>query len=139
MVKFVELENGRLFNAAHIMEIGAVAKIDYESDTKLRVVISIQIRGTDGIWRELINEETTMPFSHANLPGWFYDFVGSEIDKLEEIANSLLTHEVHKMCIEGMKVYHPGDDIRRRLQQAAKDSAEFIEETTQKNEDEEDE
>lgn len=29
MVKFVELENGRLFNAAHILEIGAVAKINY--------------------------------------------------------------------------------------------------------------
>lgn len=139
MVKFVELENGRLFNAAHIMEIGAGAKIDFESDTKLRVVISIRILGTDGSWRELINEETVIPFIHAKLPEWFYDFVGSEIDKLEEIANSLLTHEVHKMCIEGMKVYHPGDDIRRRLQEVAKDSAEFIEETTQKNEDEEDE
>lgn len=139
MVKFVELENGRLFNAAHIMEIGAVAKINFESDTKLRVVISIRILGTDGSWRELINEETVIPFIHAKLPEWFYDFVGSEIDKLEESANSLLTHEVHKMCIEGMKVYHPGDDIRRRLQQAAKDSAEFIEETTQKNEDEENE
>lgn len=139
MVKFVELENGRLFNAAHIMEIGAGAKIDFESDTKLRVVISIRILGTDGRWRELINEETATPFRHAKLPEWFYDFVGSEIDKLEEIANSLLTHEVHKMCIEGMKVYHPGDDIRRRLQEVAKDSAEFIEETTQKNEDEEDE
>lgn len=139
MVKFVELENGRLFNAAHIMEIGAGAKIDFESDTKLRVVISIRILGTDGSWRELINEETATPFRHAKLPEWFYDFVGSEIDKLEEIANSLLTHEVHKMCIDGMKVYHPGDDIRRRLQEVAKDSAEFIEETTQKNEDEEDE
>lgn len=139
MVKFVELENGRLFNAAHIMEIGAGAKIDFESDTKLRVVISIRILGPDGRWRELINEETATPFRHAKLPEWFYDFVGSEIDKLEEIANSLLTHEVHKMCIEGMKVYHPGDDIRRRLQEAAKDSAEFIEETTQKNEDEENE
>lgn len=139
MVKFVELENGRLFNAAHIMEIGAGAKIDFESDTKLRVVISIRIIGTDGRWRELINEETATPFRHAKLPEWFYDFVGSEIDKLEEIANSLLTHEVHKMCIEGMKVYHPGDDIRRRLQEAAKDSAEFIEKTTQKNEDEENE
>lgn len=139
MVHFVELENGRLFNAAHIMEIGAVAKIDYESDTKLRAVISIQIRGTDGIWRELINEETEMPFRHAELPGWFYDFVGSEIDNLEESANSLLTHEVHKMCIEGMKVYHPGDDIRRRLQQAAKDAAELIKEKVQENEDEENE
>ena len=139
MVQFVELENGRLFNAAHILEIGAVAKIDYESDTKLRAVISIQIRGTDGIWRELINEETAMPFRHAELPGWFYDFVGSEIDNLEESANSLLTHEVHKMCIEGMKVYHPGDDIRRRLQQAAKDAAELIEEKVQENEDEENE
>lgn len=126
MVKFVELENGRLFNAAHIMEIGAGAKIDFESDTKLRVVISIRILGTDGSWRELINEETVMPFRHAKLPEWFYDFVGSEIEKLEESANDLLTHEVHKMCIEGMKVYHPGDDIRRRLQQDAKDSAEFI-------------
>lgn len=137
MVKFVELENGRLFNAAHIMEIGTVSKIDYETKTtKLRVIISIRILGTDGSWRELINEETVIPFIHAKLPEWFYDFVGSEIDKLEEIANSLLTHEVHKMCIEGMKVYHPGDDIRRRLQDVAKDSAEFIEETTQKNEDE---
>lgn len=139
MVKFVELESGRLFNAAHIMEIGAGAKIDFESDTKLRVVISIRILGTDGRWRELINEETATPFRHAKLPEWFYDFVGSEIDKLEEIANSLLTHEVHKMCIEGMKVYHPGDDIRRRLQQAAKDAAELIEEKTQENEDEENE
>jgi hypothetical protein len=139
MVKFVELENGRIFNAAHILEIGSVAKINYESDTHLRVVISIWILGTDGSWRELINEETVIPFIHAKLPEWFYDFVGSEIDKLEEIANDLLTYEVHKMCIEGMKVYHPGDDIRRRLQEAAKDSAEFIEETTQKNEDEENE
>lgn len=140
MVKFVELENGRLFNAAHILEIGTVAKINYGSiATKLRVVISIRILGTDGSWRELINEETVTPFIHAKLPEWFYDFVGSEIDKLEEIANDLLTHEVHKMCIEGMKVYHPGDDIRRRLQEAVKDSAEFIEETTQENEDEEDE
>lgn len=139
MVKFVELENGRLFNAAHIMEIGAVAKILYESDTKLRVVISIRILGTDGSWRELINGETVMPFRHAKLPEWFYDFVGSEIDKLEESANDLLTHEVHKMCIEGMKVYHPGDDIRRRLQEDAKDSAEFIEEATRKSEDEKNE
>lgn len=139
MVKFVELENGRLFNAAHILEIGAVTKINYESDMNLRVNITIRILGTDGSWRELINEETVIPFIHARLPEWFYDFVGSEIDKLEEIANDLLTHEVHKMCIEGMKVYHPGDDIRRRLQEAAKDSAEFIEETTQKNEDEENE
>lgn len=139
MVKFVELENGHLFNAAHILEIGSVAKINYESDTHLIVVISIWILGTDGSWRELINEETVIPFIHAKLPEWFYDFVGSEIDKLEGIANDLLTHEVHKMCIEGMKVYHPGDDIRRRLQEAAKDSAEFIEETTQENEDEEDE
>lgn len=139
MVKFVELENGRLFNAAHILEIGSAAKILYESDTKLRVVISIRILGTDGSWRELINEETVIPFIHAKLPEWFYDFVGSEIDKLEESANDLLTHEVHKMCIDGMKVYHPGDDIRRRLQEAAKDSAEFIEETTPKNEDEENE
>lgn len=139
MVKFVELENGHLFNAAHIMEIGAGAKIDFESDTKLRVVISIRILGTDGSWRELINEETVMPFRHAKLPEWFYDFVGSEIDKLEESANDLLTHEVHKMCIEGMKVYHPGDDIRRRLQEAAKDAAELIEEKTQENEDEENE
>ncbi len=139
MVKFVELENGRLFNAAYILEIGSVAKINYESDMNLRVNITIRILGTDGSWRELINEETVIPFIHAKLPEWFYDFVGSEIDKLEEIANDLLTHEVHKMCIEGMKVYHPGDDIRRRLQEAAKDSAEFIEETTQKNEDEENE
>ena len=139
MVKFVELENGRLFNAASILEIGSVAKINYESDMNLRVNITIRILGTDGSWRELINEETVIPFIHAKLPEWFYDFVGSEIDKLEEIANDLLTHEVHKMCIEGMKVYHPGDDIRRRLQEAAKDSAEFIEETTQKNEDEENE
>lgn len=139
MVKFVELENGRLFNAAHILEIGSVAKINYESAMNLRVNITIRILGTDGSWRELINEETVIPFIHARLPEWFYDFVGSEIDKLEEIVNDLLTHEVHKMCIEGMKVYHPGDDIRRRLQEAAKDSAEFIEETTQKNEDEENE
>lgn len=140
MAKFVELENGRLFNAAHILEIGTVAKINYESiTTKLRVVISIRILGTDGNWRELINECFLMLFSRTELPEWFYDFVGSEIDKLEEFANSLLTHEVHKMCIEGMKVYHPGDDIRRRLQQAAKDSAEFIEEATRKSEDEENE
>lgn len=139
MVKFVELENGHLFNAAHIMEIGAVAKINYESDTKLRVVISIRILGTDGSWRELINECFLMLFRRAELPEWFYEFVGSEIDKLEEIANSLLTHEVHKMCIDGMKVYHPGDDIRRRLQEAAKDSAKFIEEATRKSEDEENE
>ena len=133
MVKFVELENGHLFNAAHILEIGAVAKINYESYTKLRVVISIRILGTDGSWRDLINEGTVMPFRHEKLPEWFYDFVGSEIEKLEESANDLL------MCIEGMKVYHPGDDIRRRLQEAAKDSAEFLEEATRKNEDEEDE
>lgn len=139
MVNFVELENGHLFNAAHILEIGSVAKINYESDTHLRVVVSIWILGTDGNWRELINECFLMLFSRTELPEWFYDFVGSEIDKLEEIANDLLTHEVHKMCIEGMKVYHPGDDIRRRLQQAAKDSAEFIEEATRKSEDEENE
>lgn len=139
MVKFVELENGHLFNAAHILELGAVAKILYESDTKLRVVISIRILGTDGSWRELINEATVMPFRYAKLPEWFYNFVGSEIDKLEESANDLLTHEVHKMCIDGMKVYHPGDDIRRRLQEAAKDSAEFIEEATRKSEDGENE
>lgn len=139
MVKFVELENGRLFNAAHIMEIGAVAKINYESDTNLRVIILIRILGTDGNWRELINEGVSMPFRRAELPEWFYDFVGSEIDKLEESANSLLTHEVHKMCIDGMKVYHPGDDIRRRLQEAAKDSAEFIDEATRKSEDKENE
>lgn len=139
MVKFVELENGHLFNAAHILEIGSVAKINYESDTKLRVVISIRILGTDGSWRDLINEGTVMPFRHEKLPEWFYDFVGSEIEKLEESANDLLTHEVHKMCIDGMKVYHPGDDIRRRLQEAAKDSAESIEEATRKNEDKDDE
>lgn len=139
MVKFVELENGHLFNAAHILEIGSGAKINYGSDTHLRVVISIRILGTDGSWRELINEGVSMPFRGAELPEWFYDFVGSEIDKLEEIANSLLTHEVHKMCIDGMKVYHPGDDIRRRLQEAAKDAAELIEEKTQENEDEENE
>ena len=135
MVKFVELENGRLFNAAHILEIGTVAKIDYESiTTKLRVVISIRILGTDGSWRELINEETVIPFIHAKLPEWFYDFVRSEIDKLEGIANDLLTHEAHKMCIEGMKVYHPGDDIRRRLQEAAENTAERIAEEVRKME-----
>lgn len=134
MVKFVELENGRLFNAAHIVEMGSVAKINYESDTNLRVNISIRILGPDGNWRDLISEWILMPFRHAELPEGFYDFIGSEIDKLEEIANDLLTHEVHKMCIEGMKVYHPGDDIRRRLQGAAKDSAERIEEATKKAE-----
>lgn len=136
MVKFVELENGRLFNAAHILEIGSVAKINYESGTHLRVVISIQILGNDGNWRDLINERLLMPFRHADLPEWFYDFVVTEIDKLEESANSLLTHEVHKMCIDGMKVYHPNDDIRRRLQEAARDTAERIEEETQRSEEE---
>ena len=99
MVKFVELENGRLFNAAHILEIGAVAKINYESDTKLRVVISIRILGTDGSWRDLINEGTVMPFRHEKLPEWFYDFVGSEIEKLEESANDLLTHIFANACV----------------------------------------
>lgn len=136
MVKFVELENGRLFNAAHILELGAVAKINYESDMNLRVNITIRILGTDGNWRDLINERLLMPFRHAELPEWFYDFVVTEIDNLEESANSLLTHEVHKMCIDGMKVYHPNDDIRRRLQEAAKDSAERIEEATKKAEEE---
>lgn len=136
MVKFVELENGRLFNAAHILELGAVAKINYESDMNLRVNITIRILGTDGNWRDLINERLLMPFRHAELPEWFYDFVVTEIDNLKESANSLLTHEVHKMCIDGMKVYHPNDDIRRRLQEAARDTAERIEEETQRSEDE---
>nr|DAH18605.1 MAG TPA: hypothetical protein [Caudoviricetes sp.] len=136
MAKFIELENGRLFNAAHILELGAVAKINYESDMNLRVNITIRILGTDGNWRDLINKRTLMPFRHAELPEGFYDFIGSEIEKLEGFANSLLTHEVHKMCIEGMKVYHPGDGIRRELQQATKDSAERIEEATQKAEEE---
>lgn len=136
MVKFVELENGRLFNAAHIMEIGSGAKIFYESDTKLRVVISIRILGTDGNWRELINEDVLMPFRDTVLPEWFYEFVETEKEKLEAFANSLLTREVHKMCIEGMKVYHPGDIIRQELQQAAKDTAERIETATQKGKEE---
>lgn len=136
MVKFVELENGRLFNAAHILELGAVAKINYESDTNLRVNITIRILGTDGNWRDLINEWILMPFRRAELPEWFYEFVETEREKLEEYANSLLTHEVHKMCIDGMKVYHPGDGIRRELQEAANEIAERIEAATQKGEEE---
>ena len=31
MVAFVELENGRLFNAAHILELGAVERIEEET------------------------------------------------------------------------------------------------------------
>lgn len=139
MVKFVEMENGRLFNAAHILEIGAVAKINYESDTNLKIALSVRILGSDGIWRALISEWIMMPFGCTEPPEWFFDFVKSKIEELEESANSLLTHEVHKMCIEGMKVYHPGDDIRRRLQQAAKDAAELIKEKVQENEDEENE
>lgn len=134
MVKFVELENGRLFNAAHILEIGAVAKINYESDMNLRVNITIRILGTDGSWRNLISEWVLVPFRHAELPEGFYDFIGSEIEKLEGFANDLFSGEVFRMCDEGMKIYHPADEIRRKLLQAAKDSAERIEAATQKME-----
>lgn len=134
MVKFVELENGRLFNAAHIVEMGSVAKINYESDTNLRVNISIRILGTDGNWRDLISEWILMPFRHAELPEGFYDFIGSEIEKLEGFANDLFSGEVFRMCVDDMNIYHPADEIRRKLQQAAKDSAERIEAATQKME-----
>lgn len=134
MVKFVELENGHLFNAAHILEIGAVAKINYESDMNLRVNITIRILGTDGNWRDLINKSTLMPFRHAELPEGFYDFIGSEIEKLEGFANDLFSGEVFRMCVDDMNIYHPADEIRRKLQQAAKDSAERIEAATQKME-----
>lgn len=134
MAQFVELENGRLFNAAHIVEIGAVAKINYESDMNLRVNISIRILGTDGTWRDLINEWILMPFRHAELPEGFYDFIGSEIEKLEGFANDLFPGEVFRMCVDDMNIYHPADEIRRKLQQAAKDSAERIEEATKKAE-----
>ena len=136
MVKFVELENGRLFNAAHIVEIGSVAKINYESDMNLRVNISIRILGTDGTWRDLINEWILMPFRHAELPEGFYDFIGSEIEKLEGFANDLFSVEVFRMCVDDMNIYYPADEIRRKLQQAAKDSAERIEEATKKAEEE---
>ncbi len=136
MAQFVELENGRLFNAAHIVEIGSVAKINYESDMNLRVNISIRILGTDGTWRDLINEWILMPFRHAEFPEGFYDFIGSEIEKLEGFANDLFSGEVFRMCVDDMSIYHPADEIRRKLQQAAKDSAERIEEATQKAEEE---
>lgn len=134
MAQFVELENGRLFNAAHIVEMGSVAKINYESDMNLRVNISIRILGTDGTWRDLINEWILMPFRHAELPEGFYDFIGSEIEKLEGFANDLFSGEVFRMCVDDMNIYHPADEIRRKLQQAAKDSAERIEAATQKME-----
>ncbi len=134
MAQFVELENGRLFNAAHILEIGAAAKINYESDMNLRVNISIRILGTDGNWRDLINKRTLRPFRHAVLPEGFYDFIGSEIEKLEGFANDLFSGEVFRMCVDDMNIYHPADEIRRKLQQAAKDSAERIEAATQKME-----
>lgn len=136
MAQFVELENGRLFNAAHIVEMGSVAKINYESDMNLRVNISIRILGTDGTWRDLINEWILMPFRHAELPEGFYDFIGSEIEKLEGFANDLFSGEVFRMCVDDMNIYHPADEIRRKLQQAAKDSAERIEEATKKAEEE---
>ena len=136
MAQFIELENGRLFNAAHILEIGAVAKINYESDMNLRVNITIRILGTDGNWRDLINKRTLMPFRHAELPEGFYDFIGSEIEKLEGFANDLFSGEVFRMCVDDMNIYHPADEIRRKLQQAAKDSAERIEEATKKAEEE---
>lgn len=134
MVKFVELENGRLFNAAHILEIGAVTKINYESDMNLRVNITIRILGTDGNWRDLISKWVLLPFRHAELPEGFYDFIGSEIEKLEGFANDLFSGEVFRMCVDDMNIYHPADEIRRKLQQAAKDSAERIEAATQKME-----
>lgn len=134
MVKFVELENGRLFNAAHILEIGAVTKINYESDMNLRVNITIRILGTDGNWRDLISKWVLLPFRHAELPEGFYDFIGSEIEKLEGFANDLFSGEVFRMCVDDMNIYHPADEIRRMLQQAAKDSAERIEAATQKME-----
>lgn len=136
MAQFVELENGRLFNAAHIVEMGSVAKINYESDMNLRVNISIRILGTDGNWRDLISKRTLMPFRHAELPEGFYDFIGSEIEKLEGFANDLFSGEVFRMCVDDMNIYHPADEIRRKLQQAAKDSAERIEEATKKAEEE---
>lgn len=134
MVKFVELENGRLFNAAHILEIGAVTKINYESDLNLRVNITIRILGTDGNWRDLISKWVLLPFRHAELPEGFYDFIGSEIEKLEGFANDLFSGEVFRMCVDDMNIYHPADEIRRKLLQAAKDSAERIEAATQKME-----
>ena len=134
MAQFVELENGRLFNAAHILELGAVTKINYESDMNLRVNITIRILGTDGNWRDLISKWTIMPFRHKELPEGFYDFIGSEIKKLEGFANDLFSGEAFRMCVDDMNIYHPADEIRRKLQQAAKDSAERIEAATQKME-----